>query len=214
MKGVTAFCWCGRSQRGNSLHSGSKWIILTILILDKKSFMHSHSPLYLMLWSTCCTCACIFLSVLVSPCISLSLCLPSSLRLFYSLLSGSVTHVAGGQGERGVSPGSKIYEQLKDGRRPASISPACCCQAGWGGLAVNHRLYTFISVFPPKREGYDKIMFYCPQFLARCRHLSRNRLVGGQSPWKGGREREICVCKSVCCVYVGWFFFLTGDRSL
>lgn len=152
-------------------------------------------------------CACIFLSVLVSLCVSPFLYLPSSLRLFYSLLSGSVTHVAGGQGERGVFPGSKIYEQLKVGRRPASISPACCCQAGWGGLAVNHRLYTFISVFPPKREGYDKIMFYCPQFLARCRHLSRNRLVGGQSPWKGGREREICVCKSVCCVYVGWFFF-------
>lgn len=28
-------------------------------------------------------------------------------------------------------------------------------------LAVNHRLYTFISVFPSKREGYDKMMFYC-----------------------------------------------------
>lgn len=132
-----------------------------------------------------------------------SLC--SLLRLFFSLLSGSVTHVAGGQGERGVFPGSKIYEQLKVGRRPASISPACCCQAGWGGLAVNHRLYTFISVFPPKREGYDKIMFYCPRFLARCRHLSWNSLVGGQRPWKGGeRWRNMRVLKCV----------LLGDTSL
>lgn len=143
----------------------------------------------------------------LSKCVSVSLPLPpSSPRLFYSLLSGSVTHVAGGQGERGVFPGSKIYEQLKVGRRPASISPACCCQAGWGGLAVNHRLYTFISVFPPKREGYDKIMFYRPRFPARCRHLSRNRLDGGQSPWKGGRDREICVCKIVLCLCRVIFF--------
>ena len=153
----------------------------------------------------------------LSKCVTVSLCIPSvslcsSQRLFYSLLSGSVTHVAEGQGERGVFPGSKIYEQLKVGRRPASISPACCCQAGWGGLAVNHRLYTFISVFPPKREGYDKIMLYCPRFLARCRHLFRNRLVGGQSPLNGGRDREMCMCKSMCLWRV--IFFLTADRSL
>lgn len=149
---------------------------------------------------------CIFITVLVCLSVS-SLSLPPILspRLFYSLLSSSVTHVAGGQGERGGFPGSKIYEQLKVGRRPASISPACCCQAGWGGLAVNHRLYTFISVFPPKREGYDKIMFYCPRFLARCRHLSQNRLVGGQSPWKGGTDREICV---LCLCWVIFFFYL------
>lgn len=39
-------------------------------------------------------------------------------------------------------------------------------------LAVNHRLYTFISVFPSKREGYDKMMFYCGG-------ISRAHLHGG-----------------------------------
>lgn len=155
MKAGTALCWCRPSQRGT--FTISKWITLReppkVLHALTKSFI-SCSVEHLLI------CSC---SVLVCLCASLSLYLPSSLRFFYSLLSSSITHAAGGQGECGVFTGSKIYEQLKVGRRPASISPACCCQDGWGGLTVNHRLYIFISVFPSKREGYDKIMFYCPR---------------------------------------------------
>lgn len=69
MKGVTAFCWCGRSQRGT--FSISKWIILTglywylikvLYALTKSSISYAMEHLLI--------CACIFLSALVSLCVS------------------------------------------------------------------------------------------------------------------------------------------------
>lgn len=134
----------------------------------------------------------------VVACLCVSLCplLPEPLTEPLSLFPPELPMSFRDKEKVAVSPGSKIYEQLKVGRRPAFISPTCFWQPGWGGLAVNHSLYTFISVFPPKREGYDKIMFYCSCYLERCRHLSRNSPVGGQSPC--GREARVekCVCES------------------
>lgn len=131
--------------------------------------------------------------------VSLFLHLPPPPRLLYSHPSCSVTHVAGGQGECGVFTGSKIYEQLKVVRRPASISAACRCQAGWGGLAVNHRRYTFISVFPSKREGYGKIMFYCCRISsAMGRSLTQRRHWRSEPRKQTQVSRNMYVCKSVC----------------
>lgn len=70
-----------------------------------------------------------------------------------------------------------------------------CGGARGGGIAVNHRLYTFISVFPSKREGYDKMMFYC----GRRRGATRRRL-----------ESPVSACAGF--IYTGWrrrVFFLS-----
>lgn len=68
------------------------------------------------------------------------------------------------------------------------------------GAAVNHTLYTFISVFSPKRERYGKIMFYGPQ---SCRDVDifHEKLAWRSQPEGGSKDREECLWCAVVCVF-------------
>lgn len=70
------------------------------------------------------------------------------------------------------------------------------------GAAVNHTLYTFISVFSPKREGYGKIMFYGSQF-GRDVDIFHETLAWRSQPEGGKTERSVrgVLCCVVCVLY-------------
>lgn len=108
------------------------------------------------------------------------LCLPSSPVPSHSIRAPPSPRE---QGECGVFAGSKIYEQLKSRATPCIHQPGHTAASLGGGGMVNHRLYTFISVFSSMRGGYGKMMFchcgisgYSWNTLSKSEHLST---------WKG-----------------------------